>query len=77
MDCMRYICQDLPYEYIDNNQEAHNNYLRFFDNLQKEAKDGKKISALSFHQLIDIINTDYDSEETDYSNEDCAGGYSI
>lgn len=77
MDCLRYICQDLPYEYLDTKQEAHNNYLKFFDKLQNEKRNGKKINALSFHQLIDIIKSDYDSEEDELGNPDCAGGYSI
>ena len=46
-------------------------------------KDNEEIEPLYFeeefdiNQLIDIIKTDYDSEEVASSNLDCAGGYEI
>lgn len=74
MDCLRYICQDLPYDYIDVRRESHNNYLKFFDNMKK-SKD-KKSDVLSFNELIDIINKEVEYDKVS-SGKGYAGGYTL
>lgn len=77
MDCLRYICQDLPYDYLDVKQEAYTNYLKFFNKLQNDGKSDKKISALSFKQLIDIIGSENENESISSEGVDYAGGYTL
>ena len=74
MDCLRYICQEIPYDYIDMKRVAYSNYIKFFDNQKKGVPDVSK--TLSFKQMIDIINQDA-IEEKMSTRECCAGGYEI
>lgn len=76
MDCMRYICQEIPFDYIDMKNELTNNYLRFFDKM-KDKKVSKEEKALSFNELIDIINTDYSNDKHFDNSLEYAGGYKI
>ena len=73
MDCLRYIAHELPYNYIDVKNLAYNNYLQFFENQNKGVKDNK---ALSFNEMLDIINADK-LDETLTNKQDYAGGYTI
>jgi PBSX family phage terminase large subunit len=75
MDCLRYICQDIPYDYVNMNRISYNNYLKFFDNLTNE-KEVKK-DNLSFNQLIDIIKAEYDEEASLSESEEFFGGYKL
>ena len=72
MDCLRYICQELPYNYIDAKNLAYNNYMKFFE---EQSKENKK-KALSFNEMLDIINME-NIEEKLASQKGYAGGYSI
>ena len=74
MDCLRYICQELPYDYLDVNKVTMNNYMKFF-----KEQDGHltKNPSLSFSELIDIINTEYKEEMFTDSKQDYIGGYKI
>lgn len=58
MDCLRYICQELPYEYMNPSKLSNMNYMRFFD-MQQESKEKK---PLSFSELTDIIKEEYDMQ---------------
>ena len=75
MDCLRYICQEVPYDYLDVKRASYNNYLRFFDKM-KDNKS-KKDSNLSFKQLIDIIKTEYEDEQSNINGPGYAGGYTL
>lgn len=75
MDCLRYICQDLPYDYLDMRRESYNNYLKFFDKMNKP--QSKTSSALSFNELIDIINKEYEYENSSSNTKGYAGGYTL
>ena len=75
MDCLRYVCQEVPYDYLDVKRASYNNYLRFFDKM-KDNKD-KKDSNLSFKQLIDIIKTEYEDEQSNINGPGYAGGYTL
>ena len=75
MDCLRYICQELPYNYIDMKRMSYNNYLKFFDGIKND-KDIKN-EALSFSNLIDIIKAEYDDEILKSNSNDVFGGYKI
>ena len=73
MDCLRYICQELPYEFIDMKRASYNNYLKFFE----AQKAGQKVEkTLSFKEMIDIINED-NIEENMSRGKSYAGGYSV
>lgn len=73
MDCLRYICQELPYNFLDMSRMSYNNYIKFFEeqNLNKAIK-----KTLSFREMIDIINED-SMENSVVSNGRYAGGYTI
>ena len=72
MDCLRYICQELPYNYIDVKRVTYNNYLEFF---QKQTTENNK-KALSFNEMLDIINAD-NIDEKFTNRQEYAGGYTI
>ena len=75
MDCLRYICQELPYDYIDMKRTSLSNYIKFFDK-QKYSGQVSEPKGLSFKEMIDIINED--SLNLNYNSTDtCAGGYFI
>lgn len=76
MDCLRYIVQDLPYDFLDVKRVFHNNYLKFFDKLNT-TNNKKGAEALSFNQLIDIINAEYKEEQNSSNSKNFFGGYSI
>lgn len=72
MDCLRYICQEIPYDYYDTKRAFYNNYLKFFDKM-KDSKGKEKGEVLSFNELLAIIKEDNDSvKDIGY-----AGGYTI
>ena len=73
MDCLRYICQELPYDFIDMKRASYANYIKFFE----EQREGKKSDkTLSFKEMIDIINEDNIQENVSMA-QSYAGGYSI
>ncbi len=76
MDCLRYICQEVPYNYIDVKRSSYDAYSRFFNKMKTE-KSNSKNDTLSFKQLIDIINTEYEDEQLNSNSLDYAGGYKI
>ena len=51
-------------------------YMEFFKK-QNTGSLTKEEKPLSFSQLIDIINTDYNEDILSQNNQRCAGGYSI
>lgn len=74
MDCLRYICQEVPYNYVDVARTTYDKYMQFWNNVNNEGKT-KEDEALSFDDLFAIIKAEYDdanSSETRY-----AGGYTI
>ena len=73
MDCLRYICQELPYEFIDAKRMSYANYIKFFEEQKKNKAPG---NTLSFRQMLDIINED-SIEENILGNQSYAGGYTI
>jgi hypothetical protein len=74
MDCLRYICQELPYTYLDMKRASYNNYLKFFE--KQNYMNSKQTQGLSFKEMLDIINEDNISENMNTSDR-CAGGYTI
>ena len=72
MDCLRYICQELPYEFLDMRRVTYDNYVKFFE----EQKQGNANKTLSFKELIDIINEDNIQEKVSIG-QNYAGGYII
>ena len=76
MDCMRYIVQELPYNYLDLRRESLNNYMKFFDKM-KDRERQEATKALSFDELLGIIKTEYESENTFVNKEGYAGGYNL
>ena len=75
MDCFRYICQELPYNFIDMRRVAYNNYLKFFDKQVAGPQINSK--ALSFKEIVGILNEDKIEERTRSNNKTYAGGYYI
>ena len=75
MDCLRYICQDIPYDYMDMKRLANVNYLKFFDS-QNQKNDNQ---PLSFKELTDIIKEDYNIQQTyeKASRRRHAGGFKL
>lgn len=75
MDCFRYICQEVPYDFADMKNATYNNYLKFFDKMRTEK--GQKNVGLSFRELLDIIKEDQESETLSSNTLEYAGGYKI
>lgn len=75
MDCLRYICQEVPYNYIDMKRTSYNNYLKFFEKMKD--RNNRDEANLSFKQLLGIIKEEYDDEKRNYNSSRCAGGYTI
>lgn len=75
MDCLRYICQEVPYDYIDIKRTSYNNYLKFFDKMN--GNKHPKESTLSFKELLGIIKEEYEDEKRNTNNLGYAGGYKI
>ena len=75
MDCFRYICQELPYNFIDMKRAAYNNYVKFFEE-QDRGVTNSADKALSFKEILDIINEENTMERMSIE-EDYAGGYTI
>ena len=73
MDCLRYICQEVPYEFIDMKRASYDNYLKFFEEVRK-GKDSR--NGLSFKEMIDIINEDNIEENIGMASS-YAGGYTV
>ena len=75
MDCLRYICQEVRYKYIDMRRVAYNNYVKFFDKQVAGPQINEK--ALSFKEIVGILNEDKIEERTRSNNKTYAGGYYI
>lgn len=76
MDCLRYICQELPYNFIDMKRATFSNYVKFFEE-QNRPGVPKIESAFSFEEMIDIINKEYSEEKLSQKNKRYAGGFNI
>ena len=76
MDCLRYICQELPYNFIDMKRASFNNYIKFFEE-QNKTSSVKISDVFSFDELIDMINKENNDEKLSQSNKRHAGGYNI
>ena len=74
MDCLRYICQELPYTYLDMKRASYSNYMKFFE--KQKYSSGMQANSLSFKEMLDIINEDSVLENMS-TNTTCAGGYTI
>lgn len=75
MDCFRYICQELPYNFMDMKRVSYNNYVKFFEE-QARGVTNSANKALSFKEILDIINEENTMERMDIG-EDYAGGYTL
>lgn len=73
MDCLRYICQEVPYNYIDMKRASYANYVKFFENQRRGIKNEE---PLSFKQMIDIINQESIDEKFSGGGS-YAGGYTL
>lgn len=74
MDCLRYCCQEIPYDYMDMKRMSYNNYIKFFEKQRMSTNSLEK--SLSFKQMLDIINQDR-IEESVNTKVNYAGGYNI
>lgn len=74
MDCLRYICQEVPYSFVDLKRASYATYLKFFE-AQKKNEPIEK--ALSFREMLDIINKENVEESIAASKKQYAGGYTI
>ena len=75
MDCLRYICQEIPYHYLDMKKAAYATYKDFFKKLKTEET---AIKDASFKDLLERLNQEY-IEETSVqrSRKRHSGGYRI
>jgi hypothetical protein len=76
MDCFRYICQELPYDFMDMRRMSYNNYLKFFEE-QNASSVKSDYKALSFREIVDILNEEDMLDKTHTNNNSYAGGYTI
>ena len=79
MDCLRYICQEVPYDYIDNTRLAINSIKNFFGNMGYRVLESNKRAAANkrFDEIAqNIVNmTRYESQIV--KSNRCSGGYKI
>lgn len=76
MDCLRYIVQDLPYDFLDTKRVLYNNYMKFFNGM-KSTNIKKEAETLSFKELLGIINTEYSEENISSHSSEYFGGYKL
>jgi phage terminase large subunit len=76
MDCFRYICQELPYDFMDMRRMSYNNYLKFFEE-QNASSVKSDYKALSFREIVDILNEEDMLDKTHTNNNSYAGGYTL
>lgn len=79
MDCLRYICQEVPYDYLDKTRLAISGIKNFFGNMGYRVLESSKRAAANktFNEIaqnvIDI--TRYEAQLV--KNNRCSGGYKI
>lgn len=73
MDCLRYICQDIPYNYIGMSANNYEEYFEFF------RKFGKiKEEPNSFETLVGFLKNDYKDVYSDVKKQKRhTGGFSL
>ena len=79
MDCLRYICQEVPYDYLDKSRLAINSIRNFFGNMGYRVLESNKRAAAhkTFNQIAqDIVNMDQYERQL-VKNNRCSGGYKI
>ena len=79
MDCLRYICQEIPYDYLDRTRLAINGVKNFFSNMGYVTVSNRKRAASNknFNEIAQkVVNlTQYRQKLT--KNNRCSGGYKI
>lgn len=79
MDCLRYICQEVPYDYIDSTRLAINSIKSFFGNMGYRVLESNKRAAANkrFDEIAQNIvdMTRYEAQMA--KNNRCSGGYKI
>ena len=73
MDCLRYICQDIPYTYTSMYANSYQEYFEFFSK-----SDKIKGEPNSFNKLVEILRKDYHDVYSDIKKKRRhAGGFNI
>ena len=79
MDCLRYICQEVPYDYLDKTRLAINSIKNFFGNMGYRVLESNKRAAANktFNEIAQnvIDMTRYEAQLA--KNNRCSGGYKI
>lgn len=75
MDCLRYICQEIPYHYLNMKRTSYATYKDFFTKL-KQSNSSEKENA--FNELLNTINSEF-LEETSKkrTGRRHSGGYKL
>jgi len=79
MDCLRYICQEVPYDYIDAARLSINSIKNFFSNMGYSVMQSNKRAASkkSFSELAQNIVNMQQYERQLVKNHRNSGGYRI
>lgn len=79
MDCLRYICQEVPYDYLDKTRLAISGIKNFFGNMGYRVLESNKRAAANktFNEIAQnvIDMTRYEAQLV--KNNRCSGGYKI
>lgn len=79
MDCLRYICQEVPYDALDKTRLAINSIKNFFGNMGYRVLESNKRAAANkrFDEVAqNVVNMNKYAAQM-VKNNRCSGGYKI
>lgn len=78
MDCLRYICQEVPYSYLDMNRMSYSGVKRFFENMGFATSTPAKRHSSGFGEVAQkAINLSIYSEGNTIKQKRSSGGFKI
>lgn len=78
MDCLRYICQEVPYSYLDITRMSYSGVKRFFENMGYVTQNPDKRHSSSFSSVAKkAINLSIYSERSAMKSKRSSGGFKI
>lgn len=78
MDCLRYICQEVPYSYLDITRMSYSGVKRFFENMGYTTQNPDKRHSSSFSSVAKkAINLSIYSEGSAMKSKRSSGGFKI
>lgn len=57
MDCLRYICQEIPYDYLDPNRMSFSGVKKFFENMGVNMGGSNRRHSTSFNDVVRVAQS--------------------